>query len=72
MPAQVRWALTFSLLPYLVLDHTKCSFPEMKKVEELGFKPNNHARSLKQHVSSGYSMIVRGDGNLLFAGIIEG
>ena len=40
-------------------------------VEELGFKPNNHARSLKQHVSSGYSIIIKGDGNLLFAGILE-
>ena len=40
-------------------------------VEELGFKPNSNARSLKQRASSGYGIIVKGAGNLLFAGIAE-
>ena len=40
-------------------------------VEELGFRPNSNARSLKQRTRSGYGIIVKGAGNLLFAGIVE-
>lgn len=40
-------------------------------VEELGFKPNSNARSLKQREGSGFSIIVKGTHNLLFADIVE-
>lgn len=40
-------------------------------VEELGFKPNSHARQLKQRESHSFSIIVKGAGNRLFAGIVE-
>ena len=43
----------------------------LKAVRELGFTPNSNARSLKQRASSGYGIIVKGAGNLLFAGIVE-
>ena len=40
-------------------------------VEELGFKPNSNARHLKRREGSGFSFIVKGAHNLLFAGIVE-
>lgn len=40
-------------------------------VDELGFKPNNNARHLKQREGSGFSIIVKGAHNLLFASIVE-
>lgn len=40
-------------------------------VEELGFKPNDNARTLKQRSSRSYGIIVKGTNNRLFAGIVE-
>ena len=40
-------------------------------VEELGFKPNNNARNLKQREGREFSIIVKGAHNLLFASIVE-
>lgn len=40
-------------------------------VDELRFKPNSNARHLKKKEWSGYGVIVKGVGNLLFASILE-
>ncbi len=40
-------------------------------VEELGFSPNSNARQLKLREGRSYSIIVKGVGNRLFAGIVE-
>ena len=40
-------------------------------VDELGFKPNSNARHLKQREARGFSIVVKGTHNLLFAGIVE-
>lgn len=40
-------------------------------VEELGFRPNNNARHLKQREGNGFGIIVKGAHNLLFASIVE-
>ena len=40
-------------------------------VEELGFKPNDNARTLKQRSGRSYGVIVKGANNRLFAGIVE-
>lgn len=40
-------------------------------VEELGFTPNSNARHLKQREGRSFSIIVKGAGNRLFAGIVE-
>ena len=43
----------------------------MEVVEKYNFRLNNNAKHLKQQVSSGIVIIVKGSQNMLFAAIVE-